>query len=255
LASELDASVQNSSSAAEDHDEEKDETGGVADLVHHMSMDDAGVFQHYGSSSLLYQKPPQILVSSKIASRSSAHDNSFASQPNWQSLAHSTLSCSTSPQNADRTWQLLQTFFCWINPEYSIVTESAFYRDLALSGPYYSRFLLSCICAHAARYSDAEFSLMDSPGVLGNVLPYQCEPARSALDCGSSFLLEAKQLLMTEMEKPTSIPTIQGLMILGQRELECGNMSLSWLYVGMAWRMLRDLGLHLASPQLGEEAR
>lgn len=51
--------------------------------------------------------------------------------------------------------------------------------------------------------------------------------------CGTQDLAEAKQLLMIEMEKPTSVPTIQGLMILGLREAECGGTSLAWLYIGM----------------------
>lgn len=38
---------------------------------------------------------------------------------------------------------------------------------------------------------------------------------------------------MTEIEMPTSVPTIQGLMILALREAEMGHTSLAWLYSGM----------------------
>ncbi|KAM0282364.1 hypothetical protein ACHAQH_003043 [Verticillium albo-atrum] len=44
---------------------------------------------------------------------------------------------------------------------------------------------------------------------------------------------------------PPSIPTIQGLFILGGRECAIGHSSQGWLYTGMAIRMMQDIGLHL----------
>ncbi|KAM0753619.1 hypothetical protein T439DRAFT_377788 [Meredithblackwellia eburnea MCA 4105] len=234
------------------HEAPSNSEEGVAELLHHMSLDEQGSFQHYGSSSLLYQKPPETRVAKEVLAnlaRDSPRNRPFEHQPDWKTLAYSTLSMSSGSEKLEevsRTWQLLATYFTWLNPEFHIVTESVFYRDLALSGPYFSRFLLCAMCAHASRYSDAEL-----------VLPPQASNSlagggglNTGVNCGADILKEAKSMLMDELEKPTSIATITGLMILGQRECECGNTSLAWLYIGMAWRMLRDLGLHLASKEL-----
>lgn len=44
--------------------------------------------------------------------------------------------------------------------------------------------------------------------------------------------------------------TIQGLLILSARECGCGRTSQGWLYSGMAFRMMRDLGMHIDSNKL-----
>lgn len=50
------------------------------------------------------------------------------------------------------------------------------------------------------------------------------------------FLDRAKLLLMAEMDKPSSVPTIQGLLILAGSECSRGNSSAGWLYAGMVSR-------------------
>ncbi|OCF77486.1 hypothetical protein I204_01474 [Kwoniella mangroviensis CBS 8886] len=66
-----------------------------------------------------------------------------------------------------------------------------------------------------------------------------------ALALGADFMNRAKLLLAAEMDKPSNVPTIQGLLLLGQRECACGNLSQGWMYTGMAFRAMRDLGIHL----------
>lgn len=125
-----------------------------------------------------------------------------------------------------------------------------FYRDMALGGPYFSRFLLNVIFAHACRHmpeNDHRFA---------------------AFDRGETFLRDAMLLLIEEMKqsKPR-IPTIQGLLILGGRQCAVGQSSEGWLYTGMvgvlqlmfyfpicadmpkAIRMINDLGLHIKRSQ------
>lgn len=101
-----------------------------------------------------------------------------------------------------------------------------FYRDMALGGPYFSKFLLMVIFAHACRHTRAD------------------DPRFVMFRKGESFLEEAKALLVTELETP-KVPTIQALLILGGRQCAIGKTSEGWLYTAMAIGMIKDMGLHL----------
>lgn len=107
--------------------------------------------------------------------------------------------------------------------------------DTALGGPYFSKFLLHCICALAARHKnveDLEF---------GNLAK------------GETFLAAARGLLVTALaDSKPQIPTIQGLLILGGRQCAVGQSSEGWIFTGMAIRMMTDLGLHLDLHRLAE---
>lgn len=63
-------------------------------------------------------------------------------------------------------------------------------------------------------------------------------------------MARAKELLSIEMDQPSSIPTIQGLLLLGQRDCAHGNLSQGWMYTGMAFRAMRDMGIHLDCSRL-----
>lgn len=86
-------------------------------------------------------------------------------------------------------------------------------------GQYFSDFLLTTMCAHSARY--------EQQAAIGEILV-----SRSRL------------LLGAEIHKPSSIPTVQALLQLSARDLAYGLISQAWLYSGMAFRMVSDLGLH-----------
>jgi len=88
---------------------------------------------------------------------------------------------------------------------------------MATGGRYYSEFLLTVICAHAAKYQD------------GN--------------CADFLLARARHLLGAAIQQPSSIPTVQALLQLSARELASGSMSQAWVYSGIAFRMASDLGL------------
>lgn len=89
---------------------------------------------------------------------------------------------------------------------------------MASDGPYYSSFLLTVLCAHSARFHE---------GKLGDML-----------------IARARLLLGTEIHRPSSIPTVQALLQLSTRDMAYGCISQAWLYSGMAFRMVVDLGLH-----------
>jgi hypothetical protein len=85
-------------------------------------------------------------------------------------------------------------------------------------GQYYSPFLLTVLCAHAARFDQSAMREL--------------------------LISRARLLLGTEIHKKSSIPTTQALLQLSARDLAYGSISQAWLYSGMAFRMVSDLGLH-----------
>lgn len=95
---------------------------------------------------------------------------------------------------------------------------------MAINGPCYSPFLVVVMCAHAAHFDDHQISEL--------------------------LISRARLLLGTEILNPSSIPTAQGLLQLSARELAWGSISQAWLYSGMAFRMVSDLGLHHSTTKI-----
>ncbi|KAJ8613448.1 hypothetical protein MRB53_036933 [Persea americana] len=118
---------------------------------------------------------------------------------------------------------LLQTHAAWLAPIFLWVYRPAFVRDMAIDGPYCTPFLLLIICGHAA--SHYHESIADA------------------------LMSRARTLLGFEMQKPSSIATIQGLLQFSAHEMVAGAVSQAWLYSGMAFRMMTDLGLHQMNEQ------
>ncbi|KAI0855810.1 fungal-specific transcription factor domain-containing protein [Xylaria cubensis] len=123
---------------------------------------------------------------------------------------------------------LLKTYWCWPHHLHCVLVKKIFLRDLETLGPYVTPFLLSSVLAQAARYSEKP----------------------DAAEIGRHFAKRARKLLDYDIECGSSIATIQGLLIFSARECACGRTPQGWLYSGMAFRMARDLGLHLAPKRL-----
>ncbi|RYC59790.1 hypothetical protein CHU98_g6413 [Xylaria longipes] len=123
---------------------------------------------------------------------------------------------------------LLNTYWCWPHHLHCVLVKKIFLRDLGALGPYVTPFLLSSVLAQAARYSERP----------------------DAAEIGRHFAKRARKLLDHDIDRGSSIATIQGLLIFSARECACGRTSQGWLYSGMAFRMARDLGLHLAPKKL-----
>ncbi|KAI1619960.1 fungal-specific transcription factor domain-containing protein [Exophiala viscosa] len=128
---------------------------------------------------------------------------------------------------------LLETYWCYPQHLHCVLCKSLFMRDLFISGPYVSPFLLSAVLTQAARYSTRP----------------------DAGEVGERFAKKALELLVEDIDRGSSIPTIQGLLIFSSRECACGRTSQGWLYSGMAFRMMRDLGLHVPIRRLGSLSR
>ena len=92
---------------------------------------------------------------------------------------------------------------------------------MTTGGQYYSPLLLTILCGHAARFHE------------GNV--------------GDILIARARLLLSAEIHRPSAITTVQALLQLSARDLAYGQISQAWLYSGMAFRMVTDLGLHHSS--------
>ncbi|OCF61466.1 hypothetical protein L486_01114 [Kwoniella mangroviensis CBS 10435] len=137
----------------------------------------------------------------------------------WESLAYSKLELESDAANARMIVHLWKTYFCWQYGSHCVVYRPVFIRDMAL-GDYHQQM----------------------SGFMGGNKNGLSTPA---LALGADFMNRAKLLLAAEMDKPSNVPTIQGLLLLGQRECACGNLSQGWMYTGMAFRAMRDLGIHL----------
>lgn len=166
-----------------------------------------------------------------------AHESTFlrtnaAMVQGWEILAYNKLELERGPEVAQAITHLLDTYFCWQHASYCVIYRPVFIRDMALGGQYFNEFLLQTICACAIRYSP------NGPNS-SNVSAMEAE-----------YMARAKALLATELDQPSSIPTIQGLLILGQRDCAHGNLSQGWMYTGMAFRAMRDMGIHLDCSRL-----
>ncbi|KAI2634815.1 fungal-specific transcription factor domain-containing protein [Hypomontagnella submonticulosa] len=128
---------------------------------------------------------------------------------------------------------LLDTYWCYPHHLHCVLCKALFLRDLYNQGPYVTPFLLCAVLAQAARYSTRP----------------------DATEVGRDFATKALQLLPNDIDKGSSIPTLQGLLIFSARECACGRVSQGWLYSGMAFRMMRDLGIDVSPKKLGHLAK
>jgi hypothetical protein len=128
---------------------------------------------------------------------------------------------------------LLDCHWKWIQPFFNFIYRPSFMRDMrSQDGQYYSPFLLYSILAHSARF---------------------CK-SRERLQTYTYFLNQAKALLPAELDKPGSIPTIQGMLLLSANATSLGLRTQAWTYSGIAFRMLVDMGLHLDQDRLAAKS-
>ncbi|KAE8148213.1 fungal-specific transcription factor domain-containing protein [Aspergillus avenaceus] len=135
---------------------------------------------------------------------------------------------------------LLDSHWCWIQPLFNFVYRPAFTRDMKISGPYYSDALLNAVLSHSVRWCKSE------PRI-GHIL--------EQFDGGAQFSHRAVSGLHDSLKVGyLGIPTIQTLLLLSAQECGRGNRSQAWLYSGMAFRMLEDLGISIDSRKYSDTA-
>lgn len=111
-----------------------------------------------------------------------------------------------------------------------IVYRPLFMRDWATGGQYFSKLLLNAILFAAAKFSPRD-ELRKSP--------------KLAASAGYAFRQRFKTLLGEEMDD-SKITTIQALVTVASSlfAIETSAKSTAWLYSGIAFRMIIDLGLN-----------
>ena len=107
-------------------------------------------------------------------------------------------------------------------------SASVFTRDMASGGPYFSKLLLNAIFFSVSKFSTRP-EVYDDPN--------------DQKTAGKRFLRRVRELLGQALDQ-SSIPTIQAMLLLSSSLFALGHTSAAWLYSGIAFRMIMDLGRH-----------
>jgi hypothetical protein len=101
--------------------------------------------------------------------------------------------------------------------------------DMKNGGPYFSQALLNTILSHSIRWCRGE------PGMDELLAPF---------DNGAAFSKDAVKYLFEDIQQGHSkVPTVQALLLLSAQECGRGNRTQAWLYSGMAFRLIDDMGI------------
>ena len=122
---------------------------------------------------------------------------------------------------------------------FMITYRPAFMRDMACGGPCFSKLLLNAIYYAASKFSPR-------PG-----LRRDPDDVRTA---GWRYRSRVKELLVNALDS-SEISTIQALLVMTNSLFALGDeRSAAWLYAGMAFRMIIDLGMHVdtQNPRLSD---
>lgn len=96
-------------------------------------------------------------------------------------------------------------------------------------GQYYSAALLNAMLSHSVRWCKTE------PGMQELLAPF---------DEGTAFFQTAVTNLFDDLRNGQSkVPTVQSLLLLSAQECGRGNRTQAWLYSGMAFRLIDDMGM------------
>ncbi|UKZ48229.1 hypothetical protein TrVGV298_002465 [Trichoderma virens] len=111
-----------------------------------------------------------------------------------------------------------------------ITYRPAFMRDMACGGPYFSKLLLNAIYFGAAKFSP-RLEVRKDP-----------DDPRTA---GWKFRQRVRELLGGSLDR-SDITTIQALLVMTNSLFALGDeRNAAWLYSGLAFRMIIDLGIHV----------
>lgn len=110
-----------------------------------------------------------------------------------------------------------------------ITYRPAFMRDMACNGPYFSKLLLNAIYFGASKFSP-RLEVRKDP-----------DDVRTA---GWKYRERVRDLLGRCLDK-SEITTIQALLVMANSLFALGSeRSAAWIYSGLAFRMITDLGMH-----------
>ncbi|EAW07229.1 putative C6 transcription factor [Aspergillus clavatus NRRL 1] len=211
----------------------KAEEGSEPDLARDfegLQIEHDGRISFHGPTSL-FQLPSGVLSetspSSHLAMRLEGRKERLINNA-WRERAIEQLAAMPEPFQ-----YLLDSHWCWIQPLFNFVYRPAFTRDMKIDGPYYSEALLNAILSHSVRWCKAEPKI---------------GPILESYDGGALFSHRAVSGLYDSLKVGyAGIPTIQTLLLLSAQECGRGNRTQAWLYSGMAFRLLDDLGISIDS--------
>ncbi|EEH09662.1 conserved hypothetical protein [Histoplasma capsulatum G186AR] len=196
-----------------------------------LKVGDDGRISLYGPTSL-FQLPSSLArentdalspVASELDSRKERLINNA-----WRERAFEQLTTIPDPFQ-----HLLDSHWCWVHPLFNFVYRPAFTRDMKLNGPYFSEILLNAIVSHSMRWCKNE------PKIANQI---------KELDCGNKFLDKVCFGLFNSLKAGNGqIPIVQSLLLLSAEECGRGNRTQAWLYSGMAFRLVEDLGITIDS--------
>lgn len=96
-------------------------------------------------------------------------------------------------------------------------------------GPYFSHALFNTTLSHSVRWC------RDEPGMEQLLAPY---------DNGAAFSANVVRYVFEDIQKGRNgVPTVQALLLLSAQECGRGNRTQAWLYSGMAFRLIDDMGI------------
>ncbi|KAG7087452.1 hypothetical protein E1B28_013418 [Marasmius oreades] len=120
---------------------------------------------------------------------------------------------------------LLNNYFCWQGPRNSIIDQKVFESAMRENDlRYFSPFLLYAIYTHTIRH-----------------VPHLAEKA-------PEYTAKTHLLLSSALSRPSSIPTIQGMLLLAANHAARGMYAQSWCLTASAIGMIIDLECHLDKP-------
>ncbi|OTB05029.1 hypothetical protein M426DRAFT_147102 [Hypoxylon sp. CI-4A] len=204
-------------------------TEGKIDAAEKAFVGQDGLVYFYGKTSLYYIGVKNLETDSPAAGLTASGEDGYdssTSQLLTPKVPDTTMLLASIP--SDILASLLDAYWCYPHHFHCVLCKTIFLRDLYTLGPHVTPFLLCAVLSQAARYS----TLSD------------------AAEIGQNFASKAIQFLPSEIEKGSSVPTLQGLLIISARECACGGVSQGWLYSGMAFRMMRDLGIDVSPKKL-----
>ncbi|THX57104.1 hypothetical protein D6D06_03902, partial [Aureobasidium pullulans] len=113
--------------------------------------------------------------------------------------------------------------------------------DMKTGGLYYSAALFNAILSHSVRWCKTE------PGMEKLLAPF---------NEGSSFFQTAVTNVFVNLRTGRSkIPSVQSLLLLSAQECGRGNRTQAWLYSGMAFRLIDDMGMCIDGQRYTDSAK
>ncbi|QRD93133.1 fungal-specific transcription factor domain-containing protein [Aspergillus flavus] len=129
----------------------------------------------------------------------------------------------------DTAMHLLGLHWNRLHLMYLLTYRPAFVDSLLTNEPYVNKLLMNAIYIQSSLYSDRNPLLPDSG-----------DPRAP----GMAFYGRFKSLLVHYIDKP-NLPTVVALFLCGACLVQYGKQSAGWVFCGMAYRMIFDLGYHL----------